>query len=244
MVCCRVAVSAALAVLISTAASAGDVRAVIELFTSQGCSSCPPADKLVGELSQDPAIIAMSMPIDYWDYLGWKDTLAKPRHTARQRAYAAARGDREVYTPQIVVNGVKHVLGSDKDAIEKAISETNGPAPALVLPVTMIVNGDRLQVTLPAGKGEHLKGDVWLCTLSKSVAVTIKRGENGGHTVVYNNVVRRWIHLGEWIGATKTFTVPSTDINGDGADFVAVMIQAGSADHPGKMLGAASLALR
>src|SRR5712691_13292673 len=97
-------------------------RAVIELFTSQGCSSCPPADKLLAELTGDPSLVAISVPIDYWDYLGWKDTLADPRNTARQRAYAHVRGDGKVYTPQVVVNGSLHVLGSDKAAIERAIA--------------------------------------------------------------------------------------------------------------------------
>ncbi len=93
-------------------------RAVVELFTSQGCSSCPAADRLLGELAQDTSLIALSVPIDYWDYLGWKDTLADPRHTARQKAYAHARGDGQVYTPQAVVNGSLHVLGSDRSAID------------------------------------------------------------------------------------------------------------------------------
>src|SRR5262245_55076196 len=119
----RVALSTvlALAALIPTGgASAGEqVRGVVELFTSQGCSSCPAADRLLGELASDRSIVALSLPIDYWDYLGWKDTLAKPRHTARQRGYAQQRGDREVYTPQVVVNGALHVLGSDRGAIER-----------------------------------------------------------------------------------------------------------------------------
>src|ERR1700710_3014625 len=108
-----------LVVLVAHPAQA-EPRAVVELFTSQGCSSCPPADKLVGELSADPTVVAVSMPTASWDYLRWRDTLAKPRHRARQRAYAAMRGDREVYPPQMIVNGVKHVLGSDKAAVEKA----------------------------------------------------------------------------------------------------------------------------
>src|SRR5450756_1517334 len=99
-----------------------DPRAVLELFTSQGCSSCPPADKILGELAQDPSVIALSMPIDYWDYLGWKDTLADARFSARQRAYSRMRGDREVYTPQVVVNGSAHVIGSDRAGIESALS--------------------------------------------------------------------------------------------------------------------------
>src|SRR3954466_15292734 len=120
----RVALS--LAVVASTMAPAAtasaEPRGVIELFTSQGCSSCPAADKLAGELARDPSLVVMSLAIDYWDYLGWKDTLALPGHTNRQRAYSKPRGDREVYTPQVVVNGTIHTLGSDKDAIETAIA--------------------------------------------------------------------------------------------------------------------------
>jgi hypothetical protein len=112
--------------LIATAvARAGEPRALLELFTSQGCSSCPAADKLLGELAADPSLVAISVPIDYWDYLGWKDTLASPAHSARQRAYARVRGDRQVYTPQIVVNGAMHALGSDRAAIERAIAQTD-----------------------------------------------------------------------------------------------------------------------
>src|SRR6516165_825712 len=101
-----------------------DPRAVVELFTSQGCSSCPPADRILGELAKDPSIIALSMPIDYWDYLGWKDTLADARFSARQQAYSRVRGDRDVYTPQAVINGSTHVLGSDREGIEEAIDST------------------------------------------------------------------------------------------------------------------------
>src|SRR6476646_8850987 len=98
-------------------------RAVIELFTSQGCSSCPPADKLLGELAKDPSVIALSLPIDYWDYLGWKDTLADSRFSARQKAYSHMRGDRDVYTPQVIINGEAHVIGSDRARIEGAIKD-------------------------------------------------------------------------------------------------------------------------
>src|SRR5437764_2212404 len=101
-----------------------DPRAVVELFTSQGCSSCPPADKVLGELANDPSVIALSLPIDYWDYLGWKDTLADSRFTARQKAYSRSRGDRDVYTPQLIVNGAAQVIGSDRAKIDGAIDTT------------------------------------------------------------------------------------------------------------------------
>src|SRR5690349_24856787 len=99
-------------------------RAVVALFPSQGCSSCPPADKIMGELAKDPSVIALSMPIDYWDYLGWKDTLADSRFSARQKAYSHMRGDRDVYTPQVIVNGAAHVIGRDRARIEGAIKDT------------------------------------------------------------------------------------------------------------------------
>src|SRR5437667_11318656 len=100
-------------------------RAVVELFTSQGCSSCPPADQIIGELAKDPSVIALSLPIDYWDYLGWKDTLADSRFSARQKAYSNMRGEREVYTPQVVVNGSAHVIGRELARIESSYEDNN-----------------------------------------------------------------------------------------------------------------------
>src|SRR5947209_13784295 len=123
------------AMLAAAVASAAEPRGVIELFTSQGCSSCPAADKLAGELARDPSLVVLSLAMDYWDYLGWKDSLALPGHTNRQRAYSKVRGDREVYTPQVVVNGVTHVLGSDQQAIEKAVMQTHQQAGMLSVPV-------------------------------------------------------------------------------------------------------------
>src|SRR5471032_2841074 len=132
-----------------------DPRAVVELFTSQGCSSCPPADKVIGELAKDPSLLIMSLAVDYWDYLGWKDTLAVHGHSLRERAYANARGDREVYTPQVVVNGVAQVLGSDKEAIEQAITQTRRNAQPLSLPVTVSVADQKVTANVPAATGDQ-----------------------------------------------------------------------------------------
>src|ERR1700733_16304480 len=129
-----------------------DPRAVVELFTSQGCSSCPPADKLMGELAKDPSIIALSMPIDYWDYLGWKDTLADSRFNARQKAYSHMRGDRDVYTPQAIVNGSEHVIGSDRAGIEDAIGETEKARGVMSVPVSMSVTGRQINVSVAASR--------------------------------------------------------------------------------------------
>ena len=229
-------------------ASAGEPRAVIELFTSQGCSSCPPADKLLGELSRDPTLITMSLPVDYWDYLGWKDTLALHGHSNRERAYADTRGDREVYTPQVVVNGIVHVLGSDKAAIERAIAQTRQSAAPLTLLVTVAVANGRVSVNIPAAGGEHGSAEVWLCPITGKVQVTIERGENRGHTIAYTNVVRRWVKLGEWNGEAETFSVPlaslpNADFSVQDIDRVAVIVQSGVAAKPGLMLGAAMASL-
>src|SRR5258707_14898777 len=158
---CGVAFSVALAVVASSATvfAAERPRAVIELFTSQGCSSCPPADKLAGELASDPSLVVMSLPIDYWDYLGWKDTLALPGHATRQRAYASVRGDREAYTPQVVVNGVLHVIGNDKAALEAAIAKPR-PPDALAVPVKLSLSGGQLTVAL-SDSGKPVAAEVW-----------------------------------------------------------------------------------
>jgi hypothetical protein len=228
--------------------SAGEPRAVIELFTSQGCSSCPAADKLLAELAQDSSLMTMSLPVDYWDYLGWKDTLALHGHSDRQRAYAAARGDREVYTPQVVVNGIVHVLGSDKAAIENAVAQTRSHAAPLTLPVTLKIADGKVTVNVPAGEGEARSAEVWLCPVTGKAQVKVARGENSGRLLSYSNVVRRWVKLGDWNGTPKTFTVPVADLAD--ADFslrdvdrVDVVVQSGVAAKPGLILGAATTSL-
>jgi hypothetical protein len=229
-------------------ASAGEPRAVIELFTSQGCSSCPAADKVLGELSRDPTLVTLSLPVDYWDYLGWKDTLALHGHSNRERAYADTRGDREVYTPQVVVNGIMHVLGSDKAAIEQAIAQTRQSAAPLTLPVTIAVADGKVSVNVPAANGENASAEVWLCPITGKAQVAIERGENRGHTLAYTNVVRRWVKLGDWSGTAETFSVPvaelaDADFSLRDIDRVAVIVQSGVAAKPGLMLGAATVSL-
>lgn len=226
-------------------AGATEPRAVVELFTSQGCSSCPPADKIIGELAKDPSVIALSMPIDYWDYLGWKDTLADSRFSARQKAYSQMRGDRDVYTPQVVVNGSVHLIGSDRAGIEGAIGATK-KAGVMSVPVTMTLSGRQLNVSVAASsKGPTAAhGEVWICSISKSVPIAIKRGENRGQEVTYHNVVRTLLKVGDWNGSSGSWTVPLENISREGIDAAVVYVQDGSRDKPGPMLGAAYTALR
>jgi len=223
-----------------------DPRAVVELFTSQGCSSCPPADKVIGELAKDPSVIALSMPIDYWDYLGWKDTLADSRFSARQKAYSHVRGDRNVYTPQVVVNGAAQAIGSDRASIESAIGATRKTDPVMSVPVSMKLMDKQLNVSVAASKpgtgASH--GEIWICAVSKAVPISIGRGENRGHEVTYHNVVRNLLKVGDWNGTAGSWNVPLENISRDGVDAAAVYVQDGSREKPGAMLGAAFTSLR
>lgn len=238
---CRVTCLVALT-LLGAAANSPDAiagtRGVVELFTSQGCSSCPPADRLVGELAGDPSVVAMSLPIDYWDYLGWRDTLAVPSNSARQRAYARLRGDREIYTPQIVIDGRVHVPGGDEAAVAQAMLEARTESKTLSVPVNLSADGGRVDVTVAANSTAG-DGEVWLCEIVSTVPVKITRGENGGHTVTYHNVVRRRVKLGDWNGERRHFSLSLATIAEEDVDTVAVIVQAGTANDPGIMLGGA-----
>ena len=221
-------------------------RAVVELFTSQGCSSCPPADQIIGELAKDPSVIALSLPIDYWDYLGWKDTLADSRFSARQKAYSHMRGEREVYTPQVVVNGSAHVIGSDRNGIESAIDDTKKADGVMSVPVSMTLAGKQINISVAApSKGPATgHGEVWICSISKAVPITIGRGENRGREITYHNVVRNLLKVGDWNGSSGSWTVPLENISREGVDAAVVYVQDGNRDKPGAMLGAAYTSLR
>ena len=233
----------------SEAAAQTPPLAVVELFTSQGCSSCPAADALIGELGKDPSLIAVSLPIHYWDYLGWKDTLADPRHTARQKAYSRMRGDSDIFTPQAVINGAASALGSDKAAIKKAVETAREHGATLSMKIDIAVANGQVSVVVVKGE-EGLSGDegersgeVWMWGLASAVPVTIGRGENKGRTVIYANVVRRWVKLGDWPGPGR-WTVPVPDVKVDTVDSVAVIVQSGSHNKPGAILGAGLAALQ
>ncbi len=219
---------------------------MVELFTSQGCSSCPPADQIIGELAKDPSVIALSLPIDYWDYLGWKDTLADSRFSARQKAYSHMRGEREVYTPQVVVNGSAHVIGSDRARIESAIEETKKAEGVMSVPISMTLAGKQINVSVAAsGKGPAAAhGEVWICSISKAVPIAIGRGENRGREITYHNVVRNLLKVGDWNGTSGSWTVPLENISREGVDAAVVYVQDGNRDKPGPMLGAAYTSLR
>lgn len=217
-------------------------RAVIELFTSQGCSSCPPADALINLLAREHDLVVLSLPVDYWDYLGWKDTLAMPAFTARQKAYAQHRGDGQVYTPQVVVDGLVHALGSDRAEIDAAIRSARGKDGALAVPIALTDNGGLISVSIGTAAGTANAGTLWVCPVVKSRAVAIGRGENTGRSVTYSNVVRGMVRLADWTGGPLKIDVPAFLAKPPGTDGYVVLLQSAAGGRPGAILGAAKSA--
>lgn len=213
------------------------VTCVVELFTSQGCSSCPPADALLATLARKPDIVAVSFPVGYWDYIGWKDTLAADAFAARQHAYAEAHGEQHVYTPQAIIDGLVGVVGSDREALEAAIGSGKGRAGAVSLPMRLTHADGALVVDIAGGEGGP--ADVVALRVARSKTVHIGRGENAGRVVTYTNVVRAIEKIGDWTGATATFTVPETHDDDEG---YVVLLQKGTLEKPGPILGAAKTA--
>ncbi len=219
--------------------AAGNVSAVVELFTSQGCSSCPPADKLLGEYADRKDVLALSFNVDYWDYLGWKDTLASADNTERQRDYARARGDGQVYTPQVVVDGRTHVVGSNRSAIEAAIAR----AGSLSVPIALSAAGDAITATIgQAATANPPHATLWLVMYDRSVTVPIGRGENTGRTITYNDVVRKLRPVEMWKGEAMSVDLPRSEMAQVKANRCAVLLQTETADGlPGPIVGAATL---
>jgi hypothetical protein len=183
---------------------------VLELFTSQGCSSCPPADALLGKMAKEQGVLALTMPVNYWDYLGWKDTLATESFSKRQRGYAENRGDHEIYTPQLIVNGIAHVVGSREDAINAAITRTSIMLKPARVPLKLSSEGGDVHVSVGAAPDgtEFKAGTIWLALYNRAVNVDIGRGENLGRKITYTNVVRHLVPAGRWDGQEVNFRVP------------------------------------
>lgn len=211
-------------------------KTVVELFTSQGCYSCPPADAFLGELTKRDDVIALTLPVDYWDYLGWKDTFGSPAHSKRQRDYALRRGDRQVYTPQMVFNGRRHAVGSRRNAVFNAMQEEAQVTPGRQVKVTLKSDGKSIMVSTGAyaGSGEAPDATIWLLLSSKAETVAIKRGENRGKTLTYYNVVRQMVPIGKWNGEATEVELPKSDLM-EGYDGCTAILQVNGA---GEILGA------
>jgi len=233
------------ALFLSTASHlslAGDTQPVIvELFTSQGCSSCPPADKLLGELASQPNVIPLTFNVDYWDYLGWRDTLGSHKYTKRQQQYAANRGTRQVYTPQMVINGHLDVVGSRRNKVLAAVNSEQ-TAKARV-PMTISETGDEITIKVADSPSNRLtqKATVWVLVTSAKVSIPIERGENRGKKITYYNVVRQMVPAGMWDGKAIEITLPKDGLDMEqGRDCVALLQQG----HVGKIIGAVRMSAK
>lgn len=220
------------------ASLASPITGVIELFTSQGCSSCPPADALMKTYAGRNDLLVLSLPVDYWDYLGWKDTLGNPKNTERQRNYAKARGDGQIYTPQAVINGVSHVNGASRRDIDQAIAESQKEVAAHRVPLrSWTERGNILIETGAAADQSAVKeATIWLAVIQKSAEVTITKGENHGKTISYTNVVRELTPVGTWTGQPMRIQLARSALMRPQMESVAILIQQGKA---GPIIGAA-----
>jgi hypothetical protein len=218
-------------------AQSGQPLAVVELFTSQGCSSCPPADAYLGELAARGDVLALTLPVDYWDYLGWKDTFASHEFSERQREYALARGDGQVYTPQVVVNGTAHAVGSVPSDVEAQIDATKAALDGSLAAVTSRRESDKLIVDIGAAREGAIvrAATVWLAQITTAADVAIARGENGGRKITYHNVVRKLIPVGEWKGEPLTVSLSIPEMQAAEGDGCALLLQAGKG---GPIIGA------
>ncbi len=222
-----------------TMAATASSPVVVELFTSQGCSSCPPADKLLGELSTNPNVIALTQAVDYWDYLGWKDENARKSHTERQQNYARVRGDRRIYTPQMVINGRTHVVGSRRGEVKRGLARG---AHALSVGIETEMTSDALKISVAGSKTIDARvrnSTLYLVPFKTSVSVAIKRGENRGRTVTYHNVVSEMRPIGMWHGEAVDVELPLAEMQRHGFDGCAVLLQADLKGLPGPIHGAA-----
>ncbi len=215
-----------------------DVPVVIELFTSQGCSSCPPADKLLAEIGRRPGLLTLSYSVDYWNYLGWHDTLSSPANSERQREYGRKRGDGSVYTPQAVIDGLLHVNGSNEAAIEMAVRNATERLRAAKVPVAMHAEGDTLVIGVgaaPEGSNQR-DATVWLVAAKDQETVSITRGENRGKTLSYHHPVREVSPVGMWKGEAMALRLPLKDLKIRGGDYLVALLQV---ENSGPILGAA-----
>ena len=210
---------------------------VLELYTSQGCSSCPAADALFVDMARDPSLLVLTLPVDYWDYLGWKDTLAHSAFSQRQRSYAKARGDGQIYTPQAIIDGAAHTVGSDRQAMNQIVkAHQSSPLP---LDVGISEHGSLIRITVSGTlAGTARAGSIWILPVARRRSVSIQRGENRGREVSYANVVRGLMRVGEWRGEAMTLEVPASLVKQADADTFAVLIHSDDAKI-GRVIGAA-----
>ena len=205
---------------------------VVELYTSQGCSSCPPADAYLQDLSGNPGVIALALHVDYWDYIGWTDKFGSPKNTERQKDYAHAAGANMIYTPQMIVGGVDMVEGTDRGLVEGAIRKQQAARPAVALQLAR--HGGTLDILAQSKRPFDGPLRVQLVRYHPAASVKIEHGENAGRVLDYTNIVTSWSVIGQWDGQADLHL--SADVVG--TDPVVVILQT---DGPGRIIAAAQL---
>ena len=208
----------------------GDGPVVVELFTSQGCSACPTADRMLLKLAEREDVLPLALHVDYWDYIGWEDVFADPAYTKRQKAYAHEAGERMIYTPQMVVQGAERVVGTRPAALLEAIAEHAGDAAPVTLRLAR--QGARLGVEARSAEPFDPPLTVQLVRFEPRRSVAVTRGENAGHTLDHANVVTSWEAVGEWDGRAPLSLV----LDAPGDEPAAVLLQE---TGPGPILAAA-----
>lgn len=228
------AVAAFLFLIWAAPALASSRPVVVELFTSQGCSSCPPADAYLRKLAKRTDVLPLAFHVDYWDRLGWRDTLDDPSFTARQRGYAASLGLPNIYTPQMVIDGTSEGVGNEESDIDSKIARAGGD-PSVDI---RLVEQDGSAKLVLAASPRKVKATLWLIRYRKAANVTIARGENRGETILYMNAVREMKPLGAWTGSALDIPLSKTDLaNAEGEAKVALL----QTDGLGPILGAARI---
>lgn len=233
------------ALVLAMAGFAGAVRAdmaerplgVIELFTSQGCNSCPPADELFAEFAADKNMVALAYHVTYWDYLGWQDKLASTDNTDRQYAYMRAFGGRSVYTPQAVINGRTHVNGAKREEVTAALDNLAKTGQGMNVDIAVTQNNDTFTIDVGAADGLSSPAHVMIVHFQPPQVVDLKQGENSGRQMTYWNAVTDVHAAGMWHGKAQSYELPKSELEKKGG--CAVLLQAVGKDGlPGPILGA------
>lgn len=211
--------------LLSLPVRAGEPQVVVELYTSQGCSSCPPADAFLHDLAARDDVIALAMHVDYWDYIGWKDIFANPAYSDRQRGYARAGGRRMVYTPQMIINGTDHVVGNRPQDVEDLLAKHARVDQSVALSAAR--DGNTVSITVTPGRAVKGPVVVQLIRYKPQQNVAIKRGENAGRSLSYANIVTEINVLREWNGRD-----PLTVEAGMNGDLPGIILMQGKGQGP------------
>jgi hypothetical protein len=211
-------------------------KGVVELFTAQGCSSCPPADAAFRKLVNRGDVIALAYHVDYWNYLGWADTLSSKENTERQYGYARSMGRSNVYTPQVIVNGRDHVAGADLDDINKKIDGYPAEGKGLSVPISAQMRDDELEITIGTGQG---KASVVMVYFNREKTIDVEKGENSGQKISYLNSVTDVETVGMWDGKETSLTLPASVMQKPDLEGCAILLQSSSPDgNPAAILGA------